>query len=155
MNQEPLKAEDLGLINRLIKQQPELQELVQIVKQVTSKLKFPIESFDDMAEALGPDAAITFRGRKQLLTGVRDYVPAYYFPIGSERDLVAKLRDLAKGAPASYQAAETGFEAALKFMPAMEKRPENVRVPEIANEEVLRISGFGKQTSGIGGLGTR
>jgi len=159
MNTLTLVEKDVGLLNRLIHQQPELQSLVQmvhVVKQISAKTKYPIESFDDISEALGPDASITFRGREQSLAAVRDYVPAYYFPIASERDLVAKLSDLAKSrSTTEVVSAGGGIDSALKFMPAIGAPPVNSKAPQISQEEILRISEFGKQSPGAGGLGKR
>lgn len=88
-------ADDLNLITNTLAIHPEVLETLNIVKSVTSKAKFPINSYDDLAETLGgEDIAITFRGRQMTLREIKKLVPAYYFPISSEKDLIAKVRDL-------------------------------------------------------------
>jgi len=151
MAYEPLKADDLHLVNRLLQFQPELRETIDLIRQVIGKVKFPIQSFDDLSEALGgDDKTVTFRGRTLTVGEARNLIPAYYFPIGSERDLVAKITDLAKGrqGPPSTPPLEAG----IKLMPAAAQRPERLESPNISADDVLRLSGFGKRAPGAGGL---
>lgn len=156
MTQEPLKPEDLRLLDRLLQLQPELRETIYLVKQITAKAKFPIQSLDDLIEALGgEEVTITFRGRTMTMGQVRNLIPAYYFPIGSERDLIAKISDLTKGRFPVQPIERPGLEAAIRLMPPTGTRPEGVPVPEIAMEEVLRISEFGRHAPGLGGLQRR
>src|SRR5437867_649442 len=99
------------------------RELVQIVKQITATTKFPIGSFDDLVDAMGGEkATLKFLGQSHTLAELRDRIPSYYFPIGSERDLVAKFRDLAKARPRAFE--EAPFESALKLLPPVAARPE-------------------------------
>jgi hypothetical protein len=149
MKQDKLTAEDLGLVNDLVRQYPEFLEMVHVVKLVNSKLKYPIETFDDIAEALGSETSITFRGRRQLLGDIRDYVPAYYFPISSERDLVAKLRDLAKGSPVGSQTAQACRQGGIEVGARMERLPEGVKRPDLTREDIARIVATHKPVGGI------
>ena len=90
-----LAAEDLNMLNRMMPLYPEFHETVMIVKRVIEATKFPINSYDDLAESLGgEDATITFRGRTMTVGEIRKMVPAYYFPFSSEKDLIAKISDL-------------------------------------------------------------
>jgi len=151
---EPLKAEDIGLVNRLLQSHPDLQDTISIVKQVNVKAKYPIASFDDLANALGGEnASITFRGRTITMAEARSIIPAYYFPIASEADLTAKMADLAKSLPpiTAVAPAQGTLESAIRLMNASAVKPTRV-IPQISEEEVLKISGFGKQKPGTGGL---
>ena len=103
---EPLKAEDISLVNRVLTSQPDLQDTISIIKQVNAKAKYPIASFDDLAQAFGGDGGtITFRGRTLSMAEARGIIPAYYFPIASEADLTAKMADLGKSLPPMTTAA--------------------------------------------------
>jgi hypothetical protein len=151
---EPLKAEDLALVNRLLQAHPDLHDTIAIVKQVSAKVKYPITSFDDLEKSLGgPDATVTFRGRTVTMAEARAVVPAYYFPIGSETDLTAKMADLGKALPppAATAARTDALESAIKLMAPSAIRP-NAAIPTIAHEEILRRSGFGKQRPAVGGF---
>jgi hypothetical protein len=153
---EPLKAEDIALVNRLLPTHPDLHDTISIVKQVNAKAKYPIASFDDLAHALGgEDGTFTFRGRTMSMAEARGIIPAYYFPIGSEADLTAKIADLGKALPplASATTVANGtLESAIKLMPATAVKPPTENAPQVAHEEVLKIAGFGKQRPGTGGL---
>ena len=66
-------------------------ELLQIRKAAT----YPLRTFDDLAAVLETvDAGLVVHGRAVTTAEARNLVPAYYFPIGSEADLLAKLADL-------------------------------------------------------------
>jgi hypothetical protein len=100
MADKPIKFtnEDWSLLNRIMDLHPEFREIATIVKRVTASCKFPINSFDDLAEGLGgEDASIAFRGRSMTVGQIRKMVPAYYFPIATDRDLIAKLGEMQGG----------------------------------------------------------
>jgi hypothetical protein len=152
---EPLKAEDIALVNRLIQAHPDLQDTISIVKMVNAKAKYPITSFDELEKALGGEqGSITFRGRSVTMAEARSIIPAYYFPIASEADLTAKMADMGKALPplTATVSPTQGLEAVIRLLAPSAVKPSHP-VPEISNEEVLRLSGFGKQKPGIGGLG--
>jgi hypothetical protein len=153
---EPLKAEDISLVNRLLPTHPDLHDTISIIKQVNAKAKYPITSFDDLAQALGGEnGTFTFRGRTMSMAEARGIIPAYYFPIASEADLAAKIADLGKALPplASATAVATGTLASvIKLMAASAVKPSTENAPQVADEEVLKISGFGKQRPAAGGL---
>ena len=118
MKHNDFTAQDLPMLNRLIGLHPDFQETAAVVRQVTTNAKYPINSFDDLAETLGGEqATLTIRGRATTLAELRGLVPAYYFPIGSERDLVAKIADMRKAGPsaanvqATAQAMQTNLRA--------------------------------------------
>jgi|SRR5208282_5530399 len=156
MANEPLKPEDLALVNRLLPTQPDLQDTISIVKQVNTNAKYPIASFDDLSKAMGGDnGTFTFRGRTMTMAEARSLIPAYYFPIASEADLTAKMSDLGKALPtlATTATVATGtLAAAIKLMAPTAIKPVTENVPQIAAADVLRISSFGQQRPGTGGL---
>jgi hypothetical protein len=117
-------------------------------------VKYPISSFDDLERALGgAQATVTFRGRTLTMAEARSLVPAYYFPIGSEADLTAKMADLGKTLPplASVAPRPDSLETAIKLMAPSAIKP-TAAIPAISHEEILRRSGFGTQRPGIGGF---
>jgi len=151
---DPLKAEDLVLVNRLLQSHPDLNDTIAVVRQVGAKAKYPISSFDDLEKALGgADATVTFRGRSLTMTEARTLVPAYYFPIASESDLTAKMGDLGKALPplTSVPTRPDTLETAIKLMAPSAVRP-SAAIPSISHEELLKHSGFGKQRPSVGGL---
>jgi hypothetical protein len=92
---EPVKSEDLALVNQVLQSQPDMQNTITLVKQISAKAKYPIANFDALATALGGDkATITFRGRSMTMAEARSSIPSYYFPITSESDLISKVSDL-------------------------------------------------------------
>jgi hypothetical protein len=153
MSFEPLKAEDLPLVNRLLQTQPEFGDLLNVIKKVGAGTKYPVNSFDDLADALGGDkATIMFGGRTVTMAEARNLVPAYYFPIGSERDLVAKISDLRSRSPLGTASAQAPSQPPIKLMPAVAAKPVGVDVPETTIEEIIRITGLGKTIHGTGGF---
>ena len=151
---EPLKNEDLPLVNRLIQVHPDLQDTIAVVKQVNAKSKYPIENFDALAKAMGGEqASITFRGRTLTMADARNVIPSYYFPIQSEADLMAKMADLSKGLPPASAALKTPpIESSIKLMEASAIKPANLSAPQMDTEEILKVASFGKQTPGVGGF---
>jgi hypothetical protein len=70
-------------------------EIMDTAKNVSKKIQYPINSFDDVARALGGDNAdIPFEGKGHKIGQIRRLIPAEYFPIESEEDLVAKIAQL-------------------------------------------------------------
>jgi hypothetical protein len=87
--------DDLPLINRVLGQHPEVREVLVIAKQAIQQGQFPLASFDALAAALGgEDATFPFRGHSVRVGDLRQGIPAYYFPITSVDDLIAKIADL-------------------------------------------------------------
>ncbi|MEO7143307.1 MAG: hypothetical protein ABI165_07355 [Bryobacteraceae bacterium] len=139
-------------MNRLLQSHPDLQDTISVVRQVGVKAKYPIASFDDLANTLGGEnAAVTFRGRTLTMAEARSIIPAYYFPIASEADLTAKMADLAKALPTlSAVASAPTLESVIRLMPASAAAP-TFAVPTINVEEVLSLAG-GRQKPGTGGV---
>ncbi|TCK75050.1 hypothetical protein [Acidipila rosea] len=151
---EPLKNEDLALVNRLMQAHPDLQDTIAVVKQVNAKGKYPIDNFDELAKTMGGEhASITFRGRTLTMADARNVIPAYYFPIHSEADLLAKMADLSKSMPPATAALKTPpLEHSIKLMEATAVKPEHISPPHMNVEEIFKTASFGKQTPGVGGV---
>lgn len=152
---EPLKADDLPLVNRFMQVHPDLQDTLAVVKQVNAKGKYPIENFDALAQAMGGDkASITFRGRTLTMADARNVIPAYYFPIQSESDLLAKMADLSKGLPPASPATTLKtppLESSIKLMEASAVKP-TVAMPKMDVDEIIKKASFGQKTPGVGGF---
>jgi hypothetical protein len=150
---EPLKSEDLALVNRLIQSHPDLQDTISVVKQVNAKAKYPITSFDELATALGGEnGTVTFRGRTLTMAEARTLIPVYYFPIASESDLTAKMADLAKALPpsAASMAVATPIEAGIKMVAASAAKP-SIAYESVSVEAIMKVAGA-SQTPSTGGL---
>ena len=89
------QAQQLRIISTVLRHHPGAAAALATVKAVISKSPFPINSLHDFAAALGGDGtAVPFDGRMLQLTDLQRLVPAYYFPIVNENDLIAKVSDL-------------------------------------------------------------
>jgi Family of unknown function (DUF6065) len=97
--------QDLDGINRVLAHYPEVEEVIRMFTIISEHAVYPIQSFDDLVAACGGETAtVTVLGRQLRLTELRPAIPAYYFPIGSENDLIAKLADVrARGFIAPWQ----------------------------------------------------
>jgi hypothetical protein len=155
---EGITEQDLRLIKRVLQLYPEVEELILTVKKVASSTKYPIQSFSELAEALGgEESVVNFRNQPMSLKEVRALIPVYYFPIGSEEDLIAKIADLqARGLRRGY--GEPGQEVqdistAGALRAAVAKKPEGLTPPNISMEHILERAGFHQQPGpGIGGF---
>ncbi len=150
---EPLKNEDLALVNRLLNAHPDLRDTISVIRQVNANSKYPITSFDELAQAMGGEnASLTFRGRTMTMADARSVIPAYYFPIASESDLAAKMADLSKALPAMGTTVRVPpVETAMRLTAATAVKPEGITAPHLNMDEVLKISGFGHGAPAIGG----
>lgn len=151
---EPLKESDLPLINRLLQAHPDLHESIGLVKQLNQKAKYPINNFEDLAKALGGDnATFTFRGRTMTMSEAKAAIPAYYFPIASETDLMTKMADLSTALPpAATTTLKPTLDSAIRLMAPSAVKPSAETAPSITDAELQKISGFGTKKPGIGGV---
>jgi len=89
------EPDDLDVINELVRVHPELNELLAAVKSVTDAMGFPIESRGELAEALArrrkDEESWRIGEGSGFLSTVMYDMPAFYFPIVSRKDLIAKL----------------------------------------------------------------
>jgi hypothetical protein len=146
-------AEDVGLLNRLAALHPEFMETASIVKRVVAATKFPINSFDELAQALGgTSATVAFRGRVMTLSEIKALVPAYYFPIGSERDLMAKMRDLqaSRAAAAAFPMPAVTAGVDVKSAPAIPLPPDAAPAPNVTSQQIHESTKDQIGNTGIG-----
>jgi hypothetical protein len=123
----PYGAKDLPLINRILQFYPEVDALARTVKHISPKAKYPINSLNELTDALGADDEGSDAAPLQSLLGLPGAIPAYYFPIASEEDLIAKLLELRGQRPRAQEAAFGALEPSPVPLP----RPmAPVRVPE-------------------------
>jgi hypothetical protein len=73
------------------------------LRELATRATFPIRDHGELGRLLPEDASLTVRGRVLRADEALALLPSYYFPIGSEADLVSKLADLAASIPASEQ----------------------------------------------------
>jgi hypothetical protein len=71
--------------------------------QLATRAKFPIRDHAELGQLVTDNANLTVRGKILPLKEALTLLPNYYFPIGSEADLISKLADLAVCIPASEQ----------------------------------------------------
>jgi hypothetical protein len=138
MPEEPFQPEDLRLLNLILPLYPDVVDVIRAAKHAVARVKYPVQSFDELAAALGD--GVTLAGGSLGLAEARRLLPAYYFPISSEEDLIAKVADLR---------AQAGAVAALPvagdvtWAPAIDKPPENSRPPQIAPADLPMSLGAG------------
>lgn len=153
------------VLQRLLTHYPQVGEAITAVRAVTARAKFPIASFRDLTEEMGgPGATIELAGRTMTFAELEAHVPSYYFPIANVNDLVAKLGDLSKRAPAAGASAAGVAEAAQPsqtlhgpnvnpvFLAATAAKPA-VAAPRLSIEEMHRAAHFTAQPApGVGGV---
>lgn len=126
---------DLDVINELVRVHPEVNELIAAVKAVMAATEFPIESRGELAEALalqrtGEEPRRVGEGFR-LLSVITSDMPAFYFPIVSRKDLIAKVVEFGGRRPADAETAvqprAAPFAAAGAREPVRLIRPEDVK----------------------------
>lgn len=150
------RPDDSELLGRVLRAYPGAEEVFRTVKQISEKANWPLNTFDDLEQALGgEDATVTFRGRTFSTAEVRRLIPSYYFPITSADDLIAKIADLQAGAgtPSAPPADQNqGPNLDIKWATPRE-RPQGVEAPTISIEEVVRTArATSGNTSGLGAV---
>ncbi len=65
------------------------------IQDLAQSATYPLYSFDEFVAAFGADTVIAIRGDLVRLGDARDRIPSYYFPVGSDVDVMAKIDDLA------------------------------------------------------------
>ena len=71
------------------------------LRELATRATFPIRDRGELSRLLPKDAKLTARGRVLSVDEALAFLPAYYFPIGSEADFVSKFADLAAYIPRS------------------------------------------------------
>ena len=79
-------------------------DIVRIVKNVSSKAAYPISSFDELAKILGGENAnVSVGGRDYTVGHNRHLLPSEVFPIASEDDFIRKITYLQSQSTSSIQ----------------------------------------------------
>ncbi|SRR6266566_846226 len=79
----------------LMASQQEKDNLEQIVRQVAQSTTFPLQNFDQLAQALGgPQTEVRFGGRTMQISELQNNVPDGFFPVESADDFRAKMHFL-------------------------------------------------------------
>jgi hypothetical protein len=89
-------SKDLDVINRVLRFHPDVDELIAVVTRVSEADKYPINSRHELMDVLPREKEPSGAEEDKAPTaaGVRESIsllPAYYFPIASADDLIAKL----------------------------------------------------------------
>jgi hypothetical protein len=147
--------EDLPLINKVLQLYPDIIEVIKIVQLISPKVTYPIQNFEEIANALGSEEVTMSLGDQSFnLVDIGQFLPNYYFPIGSEDDLIAKIADIRAQLFSSVQVSEeTDTVAGLNLLrgEVHATPPEGTEPPNISMEEIRAI--VEKHTSSaIGGL---
>ena len=147
MSYQPYGPQDLDLINQVLQQHPEVDEVIRALKTISSKGKYPIQSFDDLAASLGgPKDSVTFRGQSLTVEQLRSLIPSYYFPINSQQDLIAKIGDVrgsGKTDQPTHPEPPDHWEEPNKAVPPGLGPPEK---PKVSDEEHQKRVKEGKPT---------
>jgi hypothetical protein len=135
MLDDPFQPEDLRLINLILPHYPEVAEVIRAVKHAVTRVTYPIQSFEELAEALG---GVTIAGGSFSLAEAQRLLPPYYFPIGSEEDLIAKVADLRAQAGGLSALPPEGD---VTWLEPTEAAPENSRPPQIGLADLPTMAG--------------
>jgi hypothetical protein len=137
--------EQLRITNVFLKHHPQVAEAIAVAATVISKVRFPINSFQDLTDAMGgADAAVQFGGRSFTLAQLESQVPCYYFPIANENDLIAKIGDLSKRMP-SVKAPAPALIPATASM-------RSVAPPTMSIEQMNKAGFAARGVAGMGGI---
>jgi hypothetical protein len=101
-------TEHLDTLNTVLPHFPEVCEIVDGLHEIGSELSYPVDSYLSLTGQEAPDAESPSNVVLQTLARA----PAYYFPVGSEADLVAKLLELRREAPIAQEPTVAAFPTA-------------------------------------------
>jgi hypothetical protein len=145
LSEKPDPPHQTRIINVFLKHHPQVAEAIALASTIVSKAQFPINSFQDLSEAMGTHTAVQFGGRSFTLVELECQIPSYYFPIANENDLIAKIGDLSKRLPSVGTPAPT-------LIPATASVP-SVAPPTLSHEEIRQASGYmAEGASAVGGI---
>lgn len=151
-------AEDFGLLSHLLETNPSLKEVAMIAKIVLKSATFPINSYGELAESLAKagHGKLTMAGSSMSLEEIRSRVPSYYFPINSERDLLAKITELVQqnaAAPAPHPPSNVDSGITINWSRDLAAPPHGLTSPkrldpsaalDLVAQAVNRPGGVGK-----------
>jgi hypothetical protein len=137
------------VVQALLRQHSRLSEAVTAVNAVVQRVRFPVNSFQDLVDALGgPDSEIQLRPPRPI-SDFQSFMPPYYFPIANVNDLAAKIADVAARLP-SPAPGPADVMAPSGVMEAVGTAPPSPPPPPMSAEE-LRAAGLAPGIAGVGG----
>lgn len=70
-------------------------QITKYVRMISSRTTYPIKNFAQLMKALGgEDTVIVFEGPRGAAKQLRRVIPARFFPVASEEDLLKKSEQL-------------------------------------------------------------
>lgn len=138
--------EESRIVKAFLRRHPQLAEAIAAASKVISKVQFPINSFQDLTDAMGgTEATLQFGPRSYTLGELESRVPSYYFPIANENDLIAKIGDLSNSMPSAKSPGPV-------LIPATAALPDVAR-PNISLEEIHAArTRLGRGVPAVGGV---
>jgi hypothetical protein len=85
------EAGDLELLETVLNVVPNLRAVAHAAKHVRKHCKYPIANPDELLRVFEAKPDIDLGGRRVARKGTEVFVPAAFYPIESEQDLVGKL----------------------------------------------------------------
>jgi hypothetical protein len=105
-----------------------VEEVVKTARAVEKKVKYPIRSFKELADALGgEDAEVTYEGKPRKVGHVRRMIPSDYFPIDNTEELIARIADL-------QARAQPGWPGDLDPGTELDEVPADAGHPGVSND---------------------
>jgi len=110
---------------------PEHPQVGKYVREISSRVRYPIENFGQLMKALGGhDAVIEFEGWRGAAGRLKEFIPDHYFPVVSEEDLRRKSEELRTRYQQSRESEGAAGEADLDASPARKKDVTRVKLPK-------------------------
>jgi hypothetical protein len=98
------------------------------IEKLARSVRFPINSFAELAEQVGEQGLIRFGGKEMSLSALKREIPSYYFPMTSEDDFFDKASEvLRQKLPVLKEEEEVGEKISARMAPP--EPPELKRVP--------------------------
>jgi len=93
MSPAEFTPDDLPLLNTVMRAFPHVADGFKSVIEVTRMLSFPVESPDQLSQAVG-NVDLRYGDAVIPVGDLPTLMPAYYFPVESEEDFLAKIADV-------------------------------------------------------------
>jgi hypothetical protein len=123
--------EDKKVLDIVEAQDKDAANLIEQLEQSLGNVKFPIDDANELVNAMGgPNTKVQVGGKDATIRSLAAKIPAYYFPIADEHELIAKLADLSL----QHRSPAPGSAAATKLMDAKGPKP-NHKPPSITDDE--------------------
>lgn len=147
---EDFTPEDLPQLNLAMQAFPHVAYGLRALIAVTSRLSFPVSSPEDIARAIEQDY-LRYGESEIPVAELPTLMPAYYFPIESPEDFLAKVADVCIRVrePAGRNLASTLMEATAP--------PPDESPPDMSVDDVMRMGRVseGPAVPSAGGLRQR